>query len=323
MPNLNWDSLDKRVARALAQIQSAGEKRLLLAYAQALKEIRTKMSRLYQKVKTPDGKLTLAEMTKYNRYATLDKEISDLMRDTYKIAVGDIDRIAEEVYEASYFRYAWAFDQHAQVSLSWGLINRDAIAAATGNPLDLIAKNTLEPAMRNRIRTAITQGLIQGKSYPKMMREIMNAMGNNAYEAMRIARTEGQRAQSLGTEAIYDVARKNGIAGREIWDATLDGRTRPSHQALDGQARGEDGLWRVSHNGEMLETPGPVLSGVASFDINCRCRRRFEVEGFAPIIRRTRDGGIIPYTTYDDWRERLDDSGAYIPTPEQVDKIRA
>jgi uncharacterized protein with gpF-like domain len=144
-----------------------------------------------------------------------------------------------------------------------------------------------------------------------MMQGIRAAMGNSDYEAIRIARTEGQRAMSEGTSLLYEKAKASGIKGREIWDATLDGKTRPSHQALDGEPRGEDGFWHVMHEGKMIKTAGPLRSGKASFDINCRCRTRYEIEGYEPIIRRTRDQGIIPYTTYPEWKESLNSRGRY------------
>jgi len=290
---------------------SASERRILIAYANSLKEIRNKMGRLYEKLKDPDGKLTLAEMTKYNRYNTLDKEITGIMNNNYKIVAGELKRIPPEMYDASYFRYGWAFDQNSQVSLTWGPVDEAAMKAVASNPLDLISKNTLAVTTRNRIRTSVHQGLLQGKSYTRMMRDIRAAMANNTYEAMRIARTEGQRAVSEGTMANYERAEKNGVSGYDVWDATLDGDTRPSHQTLDGKRRPASGLWTVMHNGELVSTPGPLMAGPASFVINCRCRLRYVVEGYEPRIRRTRDQGIIPYVSYSEWRPDLSKAGKY------------
>ena len=51
-------------------------------------------------------------------------------------------------------------------------------------------------------------------------------------------------------------------------------------------------------------TPGPLQSGIASFDINCRCTTEMVVEGLEPELRRVRDEGAQPYLTYEEWRER-------------------
>ena len=314
-----WGDLDRQVNTRLLTILDIGERRVLREYATALNEIRVEMSKLYEKAAGPNGKLTLAEMTKYNRLNSLDKRIAGIMNETYKIVVRDIDRLAPTMYNESFFQYGWAFDQNSGVAITWGQPPADALQAISNNPLDLIAKDSLREGQRIAIRRSISQGLLQGKSYPQMIGDIRKAMGNVAYQAMRIARTEGQRAMNTGTNANYDRAFAQGIQGDVIWDATLDSRTRPTtakqraaginHRVMDGHARGDDGLFRLP-NGETA--PFPTWPGLSAGQaINCRCRPRFQVEGFSPQIRRTRDAGIIPYTTYANWRPGLSPAGKF------------
>ena len=310
-----WADLDRQVNNALLVITKQGERRIIREYAEALKQIRKEMAKLYERVVGDDGVLTLAQMTKYNRLQALDKDIVKIMNQRFGPVVAQIDTLAKELYDAAYFRYGWAFDQNSGVSLTWGSVPQDALEAATNNPFDLIvdsiAKDTLETYQRNKIRTAISQGLIQGKSYPKMMRDIRQAMGNATFQAMRIARTEGQRAQNEGTNAVYDKAIANGAAGQVIWDATLDGRTRETHRNKDGEVRDPDGYFSpLGGVRPRYPTDPSLLAGEA---INCRCRLRFQVEGYAPQLRRTRDQGVIPYTTYSDWRANLNERGIFSP----------
>lgn len=313
MPSRDWESLDRQVAARLEALVTEAERRVLTEYSIALKEIREQMAMMYERAADTDGVLTLAQMTKYNRLNSLDKELSRIMDQHYQIVLGEMRRLPPATYNETFFRYAWAFDQHTSVNLTWGNVPQEAIEAASSNPLDLIAHDQLSNLERNRIRRALSQGLLQGKSYPQMMRHVRKAMNSNAYEAMRIVRTEGQRTMSEASEEIYGRAKKNGVQGTEVWDATLDSVTRPSHQTLDGKPRPEDGLWKVIHEGELVRTTGPVLSGVPSFDINCRCRRRFQVDGFEPTLRRTREQGVIPYTTYENWKKKLSEGGIYRP----------
>jgi ribosomal protein S13 len=271
------------------------------------------MSKLYERVVKDDGKLTLAQMTKYNRMTGLDKDLAQIMNRNYGIVVASTDRLAEELYDASYFRYGWAFDQNSGVSLTWGSIPEEALEAVSHNRMDLIAKNTLKITQRNRIRSAISQGLLQGKSFPQMSRDIKKAMASNAYQALRIARTEGARAQSDGTAAIYEKAISNGVRGKEIWDAVLETddkrKHKPPHQNLDGVPRPASGFWVLGGH----KAARPLDFGIASYDIHCRCRLRFEVTGYAPQLRRTRDQGVIPYTTFADWKPGLSSRGKFNP----------
>ncbi len=99
---------------------------------------------------------------------------------------------------------------------------------------------------------------------------------------MQIARTEGMRALNAGHQRAYDEAEKNGIGLSIMWDATLDSRTRPSHGALDGKYKNEEhNGWYVAELGRYVSGPGQ--SGVASFDINCRCRTHAHIKGFPPL----------------------------------------
>jgi uncharacterized protein with gpF-like domain len=117
-------------------------------------------------------------------------------------------------------------------------------------------------------------------------------------------------ALNAGQAESYARAEKAGIEGAYIWDATLDGRTRPEHGAKDGEKRAEDGLF------DPLDGVRPAYPGdgnlSAAMRINCRCRLRYEVEGYAPLLRRTREDGLVPYQTYPQWLEGQEGTGPKI-----------
>ena len=69
---------------------------------------------------------------------------------------------------------------------------------------------------------------------------------------------------------------------------------------MDNVARDDDGMFR----GAIGEAPYPGWEGLPAEErINCRCDIRFEIEGFEPDIRRSRDNGVLPYQRYEDWVE--------------------
>ena len=97
-----------------------------------------------------------------------------------------------------------------------------------------------------------------------------------------------------GNEAIADCqeeASKKGADIVRIWSAALDGRTRPTHRKLDGQIREVGEPFEV--DGMKVMQPGGF--GIASEDINCRCRlngrARWALD--APITKYSPDAPVL------------------------------
>jgi hypothetical protein len=239
-------------------------------------------------------------MTKYNRLRSLEKQITEDLRPLALKNKALIEQMVEVEYDEAFYREAWVIDQQSGVALKWGLLSEDAIEAAVANPLRKIALERLRADGRQKIRRAVAQGLIRGQSYPAMMRGIRDAINGTAADATRIVRTEGQRAQVMGQQHTHKRARELGVETVDVWDATLDGDTRPEHGRLDGvEAKYRSGqpYWDTA----VGRVRGPLQSGVASFDINCRCAVTGRVKGYEPKVRRIRDQGVVPYKSYEQW----------------------
>jgi len=247
-------------------------------------------------------------MTKYNKYITMEKQMLAIIDPAITDTIKDIRRLSPQMYNESFFEYAWAMDNGNGVRLSYGNINPDTVMElfSITNPKNIEIIEALKKYKADAprlIRSALLNGLSQGKSYSKMMRDIQKALNMIAYKALRIVRTEGQRAINTAQYDLYLTAKNKGIEGNEVWDAALDNRTRDSHRDADGQVKGEKGV-----KGKFVINGWPALYPLdrdlpAEESINCRCRTRFEVDGYAPQLRRTRDQGVIPYQTYDEWKK--------------------
>lgn len=274
------------------------EREMAKVFRDALDEIRAEMAKIYDKYAV-DGILTKAQMTRYNRLATLEKNIIAIMKPVVAKARGIVNRLKPNEYGEAFWRTAWAFDNETGVALSWGTLDKNAIAASLSNVFGEVALRNWGIEALGRVRTAISEGLALGQSYPEMMRDLKRYINTENFKIMRILRTELHDAQEAGTAAGYEAALDQGIEGRMVWIASLDGSTRPTHAAMDGVARDEDGMFR----GAIGKTPYPGWEGLPAEErISCRCTMRFEVEGFPPLVRRSREDGVIPYQTYSDWR---------------------
>lgn len=123
--------------------------------------------------------------------------------------------------------------------------------------------------LKNAIRANVSRGIASSTSWAQVARNIQNRMNVGMNRAIRIARTEGHRIQN---ESRFDAQTKAKQSGADVvkqWDSTLDKRTRPTHQQLDGQIREIDEPFEIPSNGRKCMYPGGF--DVAAEDINCRC----------------------------------------------------
>ena len=121
--------------------------------------------------------------------------------------------------------------------------------------------------LKKVIRSEISRGISQGQSYREIARNVRNQGHISRYNAIRIAQTEGHRITNEATFNCQVKAQSKGAQITKQWDATLDAKTRPSHQELDGQLVEVDKPFIV--NGYSAMYPGDF--GVPSEDIHCRC----------------------------------------------------
>ena len=332
-----FEELYKKNQAALTRLQRNGEEKLVRAYAEALDEIRKELRKLYRKYQE-NGKLSNADKTVYNRLKQLEDRIRSLLN-SKNIEIDELlETLTAEQYEEAFYRMAYAFDRAGGISFSWGLVPEAAVEELIRSPLEKLRVSKAVVAARDgaleRIRKDLELAIIRGDSFQTLARRIAKTIGVDktglgyaygrrglAAKAMTIARTEGMRALNAGHQRAYDEARRMGCDIVEMWDATLDSRTRPSHGALDGQYRDEEhGGWYVPELGRYVEGPGK--SGVASFDINCRCRTSAHVRGFPPTGRYIRDKSTDePYITYSEWLKEKAKAGVN-EDPEMETSIR-
>lgn len=288
--------------RALGRLERSIERSLLNSYQSSLKEVRSLLAEAYAKY---DG--SFLEMQKYNRLTTLERNISkEIGKLTGKNAV-TLRKGIGDTFQEAYYRTGFAIETTAQARLGFGELPKRTIEASIQNPLDRVGwlqrNRDNQARLTRQMREQLTQSLIQGESYQNAARRLKQRMDVGAENVLRIARTEMHRSQSEGRLLGLDQAEEKGLIIIRRWVATLDGRTRPEHQELDGVDANEDGLFTV----DGVEVRGPGLTGDPEQDINCRCTVIAVIEGYEPEARRAREvenerGEMVQYTTYDKWK---------------------
>ena len=160
---------------------------------------------------------------------------------------------------------------------------------------------------KQQITKSVTSGLLQGKSVGKIATDLQARVSEmNRASAVRAARTAVTGAQNAGRMDSYKTASDMGIKVRKRWVATKDGRTRHSHQKLDGQTVEWDEpftseLGKIRYPGDPRAKPANVY--------NCRCTlRTVEAPGIEaePRKMRVRDpktgrNVVVEEMTYEQW----------------------
>ena len=284
--------------KALDSILSGTERRIVRAHANSLVAIRSELAQVYAKYEKA-GELTYAEMAKYGRLQGLEADIRKELNSLTGKTVRAVDSGNMAGYAESYYRTVFGIEGEAQAKLGYSMLNKNTIQRAIDNPLEKLALRRNAANIKITMSQQITQGLIQGESYTKMASRVKDTLESNTNNALRIARTEAHRAQQLGRKDSTERASELGVEMEKVWDASLDDRTRDSHQSLDGVAVGVDEDFYNPETGGRGPVPGSM--GTAEDDINCRCSVRYQIKGYSPEVRNAREEGTIPYQTYEEY----------------------
>ena len=258
----------KQVQQSLLKDELAVIQELEKSYQQALKEIDAVIAKLNARKDTQNIQAIIYQK-KYQE--ALKREIEAFLNVLHTRNYTLIDDYLNDCYKNSHI--GALFDLQGQgVPLMLPLNQEQMISAVVLNSkLSYPLYNTLGynlDYLKTEVRQEISRCIAQSLSYEESARNLSNITGVDFNKTLRIVKTEGHRIQQEATYNVQSQALANGAEIVKTWDSTLDGKTRPTHQALDGQTVGVDDYF-ISPSGHKALYPGGF--GVASEDVNCRC----------------------------------------------------
>lgn len=302
-------------------------------YKAALKNIQDKMSAMIAKARDAG----VAPKDQYNwfiQYNRLDS-LRTQIYDEYKKLGKTVEKLQIEAFDLSfsnqYYRTAYQLDWSDPLTFSpldpnlvryamtgeleaWKAIKTAIGEASNYTPVAgtlkaLIAAN--QDKTLNAIWAQVNAGLINGEGITAIAQRLRTIIGGvyngqvdgDLYKALRIAHTEGHRAQNMAELARSYEAQEQGLDVEKMWDATLDSAVRPEHARLDGKRVPIDGTWNMA--GYEASHPGdPSLP--PSLSINCRCHSVTVTKEYEPKARRGRDpvtgqNQVFDYKTFEQW----------------------
>lgn len=229
----------------------------------------------------------------------LIETLSETANNANRAAVDMVNNSIPKYYAENYNWGTYTIENGASINTMFNLVDVDTVKHLLLENPSLIPVYKLDNLKdirwnNKKFASAITQGILQGESIPKIAKRLELVMQMNHNSAVRNARTATTAAENKGRVDSYKRAEGMGIEIKKEWLATLDGRTRHSHRQLDGVSVGTDDKF---DNG--CRYPGDP-QGPAQEVYNCRCTLIAKVEGIdtsnAPRFERL-DG-----MTYKEWK---------------------
>ena len=307
------------------------EKRVNAEYKQAAKEAQKKLDDYLKRFDAKDkrwkamvdsGEKTQEEYQKWRQGQIMIGKRWEDLRDTLAqdyhnanlIARSTVDGYMPDVYAINHNYGTYQVESSALVDTSYALYDRQTVERIMLDQPDLlpppgkdlakkIAENKDLAWQEGKIQSITLQSILQGESIPKMAKRISTdlAVANNK-NAVRYARTSVTGAENAGRVDSYRRAQNMGIKMKQMWIATLDGRTRHEHRQLDGQTVTVGEPFKV--DGEEIRFPGdPAAPGYLVW--NCRCTLVAQLEGFEtdPADMGLRYDEKLGEMSYDEWKK--------------------
>lgn len=222
-----------KLTESLFKLSDEEHKEIIKAYKGSIDNILPLLAQLYIKYAV-DGKLTIAELHKYNRLLSFEQQIIEELKQLRAIEVKQFNTMLSGIYSQAFYQTAYTLEMGTAAAISFTLLKPEFVKEAisfnwSGVPFsERIWAN--QDAMLKGLRTELTQGIIQGDSVDKMARRFRKKFNSSYHNTQRLFRTESARVINSAQEKIYS---DSGVVQKVKWLATLEGNTCSECAKLD------------------------------------------------------------------------------------------
>ena len=303
----------KKYDKEVIQIQLEHEKEVIKELKKMYEEAERQIDEKIQMLMTDE--LTQSKIYQIEYQKTLKSQIGTILDNMNSNNYDSIQDYLKNSYQDGYIGAMYSLQQQG-IPLIMPIDQEQVVKAIQ---LDSKLSGTLYEAMgvntndlKKSIRNEVSRGISNAYSYQDIARNINNSMGIGLNKSIRIARTEGHRVNQQSTYDAMEKAKKKGANVVKQWDATLDAKTRTSHQQVDGEIRELDEKFS---NG--LRFPGDP-QGSAGEVINCRCvllqraRWALDVDELETLKQRAEYYDLDKTDNFDDFRTKYYDVSDFI-----------
>lgn len=229
-----------------------------------------------------DGVLPEGRLWEEERLAILQQHTAWLMKALDGHAEKLTNNLAFQYADAYYFT-AFAAEQAAKVAVAVPILSHAQVMGVIANPWlpdgftysDRLRANTV--LLAKKMQDVVEEAISTGLSVPETVRLIEAKAGESYNNAVRLARTELNRAAAQGQSHLF--IQNADVLGSKRWNATLDSRTAPKDAANDGKTYPLDY--------DTPENPGKPGERIPNHP-NCRCKWTPQLSAFEGQQRRER-----------------------------------
>lgn len=327
------------------------EKRIAAEYRKANREITRKVNAYMSEFKRKDkewreklenGDITEAEYKAWQTGQIMIGKRWEEMRHTLAQDYANTNDLAKQmafdsmpdVYALNHNYATYEAEKGGKVDTSYTLYDRPTVERLIrddpkllpdprpGSPLaQKLAKHKELRWEEQHVQSVVLQSILQGESLEQTAKRFSQLTEMNYRQSVRYARTATTGAQNAGRVDGYKRAEKLGVNMKQVWLATLDGRTRHEHRVLDGQEVdvGEPFIM----DGFKLKYPGDPAAP-AHLLFNCRCTVIAKVNGVDfNVSDKTQRDDKIGDMTYEEWkgehRKVIDTTGTTKAEPKEIE----
>ncbi len=313
MPDLGHKETDEALGKL--------ERRIKKVYVQAYEETEAKLQDYLSRFATKDkikqeqlraGKITQDEYNYWRKGQVMigkrwQEMVNSLAADytnANRLAMSMVGDSLPGVYALNHDYGTFQVEKGSMVDTSYTLYDRSTVEGLIRDNPNLLPKAKVNVPKdlrwnKQHVNNAVLQGILQGESNDKIASRLQTVTSMNHTAAIRNARTMTTGAENAGRTDSYKRAAEMGIELEQEWLATLDGRTRDSHRALDGERipLAKD-KWHPSKFSNGCRYPGDP-EGPPWEVYNCRCTLVVAIKGIdqSDAPRNSKLGSM----SYEEW----------------------
>ena len=274
------------------------EKHLTEIYEKAAEDVERKSKSFFKRFEKKDeekkklvesGALPESEYLKWRKdnlmkskkWKELKESISADLLHVHETAQAYINGKLAEIYALNYNSVGDYIESKIK-GYSFSLIDAHTVKNLSTSkksllPTRKVAKGKAVAWDAQHINAEVLQGILQGKSIPKIAQSLRKVAEMDKKASIRTARTCITSAENKGRIDAMKEAEKSGIVIKKVWISTNDDRTRESHADLGGTTADIDEAFDGEY-GDIMFPGDPSADPCEVY--NCRCTLGTKIEGF-------------------------------------------